>query len=451
MDALSDDTGLMISDLRQAVDKVRKYSESASEIPTLSETEIQNAISTEVARRTVIVDKDGLITSARDILLARMQEFIQRFSNVRHEFNDKLQPFQNALKDRDALSPKILQLQSERDAEIAKEKRKLDTDPIAEDYRKTKSRYDRQVDIHAHKPNLKAVSSRFPFDVNPVYLLMMLILGTAEWFINYDTLFLFFNVPVIAIGATFVLAICLAVIAHQHGVDLKQWKKKFGPSVEVKNKPYGVLILATVGLAALITVTGWMRYQSLMSVVASQSSANIIGTQYSMQIDPEREVIISLGANFLAWFVGVFISFFAHDPDPVYVQTAIDFKRSERAYLAKRAEFERVADRITHQYGDRVEEEENRLHKYEASPSLTEAANLHDQVERYEDGFRERALTYFIIQHSRIKNSLVAAITSASGEVSMFKRDNNAIFPITMNDYQALSCGPVDIQQFMPA
>lgn len=110
-----------------------------------------------------------------------------------------------------------------------------------------------------------------------------------------------------------------------------------------------------------------------------------------------------------------------------------------------------MADRITHQYGDRVEEEENRLHKYEASPSLTEAANLHDQVERYEDGFRERALTYFIIQHSRIKNSLVAAITSASGEVSMFKRDNNAIFPITMNDYQALSCGPVDIQQFMPA
>ena len=60
---------------------------------------------------------------------------------------------------------------------------------------------------------MKAVSARFPLDVNPIYLIIMLLLGTAEWFINYDTLFEFFGIPIIAIGATLILALCLAVMA----------------------------------------------------------------------------------------------------------------------------------------------------------------------------------------------------------------------------------------------
>jgi hypothetical protein len=449
MSLINDDTGHKLSDLRNAMEKIRHYSDGVSEIPDLSEQEIQAAIGGELARRTIIVDKDGLITSARDILFANMQGYIQKFYNVRNEFNEKFQPFHNEIRECDSIPPKILEIKNEFDTEVTKEKAKLHNDPIVEDYINTKSRYTRQVEIHAHKPNLKAVSSRFPFDVNPAYLFIMIILGTAEWFINYDTLFLFFNVPIIAVGSTFVLAVCLAVIAHQHGVDLKQWKKKFGPAIEQRGRPYGILILATIGLVALITITGWMRYQSLMSVIQSQSSANIIGTHYSMQIDPEREVIVSLGANFLAWLVGVFISYFAHDPDPIYVQTAVDFQKLQRQYAKKKAAFDRVEVRLGHQCKEKVEEQENRLNKFKSSSTLKEARDLRDQVARCEDGFRERAMTYFITQHSRVKQDMLAAITTMGGQITMFKRDNNSVIPISLNDYQSLSFSSAGLESFL--
>ncbi|MDD2861070.1 MAG: hypothetical protein PHI71_08400 [Acidiphilium sp.] len=395
------------------------------------------------------MDQDGLITTARDVLFARMREYIQQFYDVRNAFNDRFQPFQAELSEYEEIGPNIRSLELIRDQEIAKEKSTLDKDPIVEEYSRTKSKYDDQVKIHAHKPNMKAVSSRAPFDVNPVYLAMMLILGTAEWFINYDTLFTFFNVPIIAIGATFVLALCLAVIAHQHGLDLKQWKKKFGPAVEPRDRPYGILILASVGLVALITVTGWMRFQSLMSVMQSQNTANIIGTKFSVQIDPEREVIVSLGANFLAWLVGVFVSYFAHDPDPVYVETALDFQKSQKGYARKKAVFDKVKDRIERQCKEKIEEQQHRASKFSSSLSLKEAKILRDQAMKYEDSFRERAMTYFIVQYSRIKQEIVAAISSTDGQISMFKRDKNTVVPISLNDYQALSFEGITLESFM--
>ena len=181
-------------------------------------------------------------------------------------------------------------------------------------------------------------------DVSPIYLAAMTLIGVAEWFINYDTIFLFFGVPIIAVGATVILAVCLSIIAHQHGVDLKQWKRKFGRSIERVNRPYGPLILATAGLVGLLSVVGWMRYEAVMSAIQVQPTANLLGTQISIAIDPEREIIISLGANVLAWLVGVFVSFFCHDPDPIYVGTAIDFRKAERQFLRRKHQFDRVAD-----------------------------------------------------------------------------------------------------------
>jgi hypothetical protein len=268
----------------------------------------------------------------------------------------------------------------------------------------------------------------------------MLLLGTAEWFINYDTLFEFFGIPIIAIGATLILALGLAVIAHQHGVDLKQWKKKFGPGVEDKNRPYGILILATFGLFGLITVTGWMRYQSLMSVIQSQNTANIIGTQFSAQIDPEREVIISLGANILAWLVGVFISYFAHDPDPTYVHTAIDFLKAEKKYLSKRAEFEKIEKQIKHNCAEKIEEEQIRLRKFETSETLREAINFRNQANQYEEMFRDRAKTYFVTQYSLFRSGLLKSLQDHK-DVLLYRNDKGNAVPISINDYQALSFG----------
>jgi hypothetical protein len=443
MDVLNDNISQQIDELRSAYDAVKRHSEETTPLRPITNQELSTVIDGEVSQRSIMLDKDGLISGARNILFARIQEYMQNFATVRQAFNAKFQPFQAQISDYESIPGKIAALNSEAEAKIAEAKQKLDTDRVGEDYRDTKAKYNSQIERHAYRPNLKAVSARFPFDVSPIYLVIMLMLGTAEWFINYDTLFEFFGIPIIAIGATLILALGLAVIAHQHGVDLKQWKKKFGPGVEDKNRPYGVLILASLGLVGLITVTGWMRYQSLMTVIQSQSTANIIGTQYSVQIDPQREVIISLGANALAWLVGVFISYFAHDTDPTYVHTAIDFFKAERKYLKKRAEFEKVQNRIKHNYSEKVDEEKLRLQKFETSTTLIEAINYRNQANQYEEMFRDRAKTYFVTQYSLFRSELLRSLQDHH-EVVLFRNDRGNAVPISINDYQALSFGVSD-------
>lgn len=443
MDVLQDNTGQEIDELRNAAELVRKHSEEATPLLPITDQELSSVVGNEIAQRSIMLDKDGLIAGPRNTLYGRVQQYMQAFSGVKQTFDAKFQPFQSQIADYESIPGKITGLAAEADAKIAEEKRKLDADRVGEDYRNTKARYDNQVERHPYRPNMKAVSSRFPFDVNPVYLVIMLLLGTAEWFINYDTLFEFFGIPIIAIGATLVLALGLAVIAHQHGVDLKQWKKKFGPGVEGHNKPTGILILATIGLFGLITVTGWMRYQSLMSVIQSQNTANIIGTQYSVQVNPEREVIISLGANALAWLVGVFISYFAHDSDPTYVYTAVDFFKAERKYKKKRAEYDKIANQIKHEYAAKIEEEKHRLQKFETSTTLREAINLRNQTLNYEDGFRDRAKTYFITQYSRFRSEFLRSLQDHP-EVVLFKNDRGNAVPISISDYQALAFGVSD-------
>ena len=443
MDVLNDNISQQIDELRSASDAVKRHSEETTPLRPITNQELSAVVNGEVSQRSIMLDKDGLISGARNILFGRIQEYMQDFATVRQSFNAKFQPFQAQISDYESIPGKIAALNSEAEAKIAEARQKLDTDRVGEDYRDTKAKYNSQIERHAYRPNLKAVSARFPFDVSPIYLIIMLMLGTAEWFINYDTLFEFFGIPIIAIGATLILALGLAVIAHQHGVDLKQWKRKFGPGVEDKNRPYGVLILATLGLIGLITVTGWMRYQSLMTVIQSQSTANIIGTQYSVQIDPQREVIISLGANALAWLVGVFISYFAHDADPTYVHTAIDFFKAERKYLKKRAEFEKVQNRIKHNYSEKIEEEKIRLQKFETSTTLIEAINCRNQVNQYESMFRDRAKTFFVTQYSLFRSELLRVLQDHR-EVVLFRNDRGNAVPITINDYQALSFGVSD-------
>jgi hypothetical protein len=443
MDVLQDNAGQEIDELRTASEIVRRHSEEATPLLPVSDQELSSVVSNEIAQRSIMLDKEGLIAGPRNLLYGRVQQYMQDFSSVKQTFDAKFQPFQSQIADFESIPGKITALASEADAKTAEEKRKLDADRVGEDYRNTKARYDNQVERHPYRPNMKAVSARFLFDVNPIYLIIMLLLGTAEWFINYDTLFEFFGIPIIAIGATLILALGLAVIAHQHGVDIKQWKKKFGIGVEDHNRPYGILILATLGLFGLITVTGWMRYQSLISVIQSQSTANIVGTQYSVQVNPEREVIISLGANALAWLVGVFISYFAHDADPTYVHTAVDFLKAERKYKKKRAEFDKVANQIKHEYASKIEEEKHRLQKFETSTTLREAINLRNQTLNYEDGFRDRAKTYFITQYSRFRSEFLRSL-QAHPEVVLFKNDKGTAVPLSVNDYQALAFGVSD-------
>jgi len=440
MDPISVEGRPLLADLKKMAEAVRHLSEGTPPPLPPTDAELSVAVGSDIGQGAILFDRDGYSAGSRDLLLGRAREYLMKLSDVMRGFNDSFQPFQSVIDDFEGIPQKISDLKSQCAEQIAAEREKLDSERVGEDYRSTKAKYDRQVSIHPTLPNLKAASSLFLMDVNPVYLSAMALIGVAEWFINYDTIFLFFGVPVIAIGATVILAVCLSIIAHQHGVDLKQWRRKFGPGIERTNRPYGALALATVGLIGLLTVVGWMRYEAVMSVMQVQPSANLLGTQVSVTIDPEREVIISLGANVLAWLVGVFMAFFCHDPDPVYVATAIDFRKAERRYLRRKRRFDAVADRLTHQSVERIEEEQVRRQKFQDNPALREAIDARQQVAQHEQGFKERARAFLLSQGSRYKAELLRSLRANPG-IELLRTVEQSAVPMSLAEFQGMLIG----------
>jgi len=437
MDPISIEGRPLLAGLKKAAEAVRRTSEAIPPPTAPTDAELNQALEADVQQGAILLDKDGFTAGSRDLLLGRIREYSLSLSDAMRDFNDAFQPFQSITEDFDRIPLTIAALEKRCASQIQEEKEKMENDRVGEDYRSAKVKYDRQVAIHPALPNLKAASSSFLMDVSPSYLLLMILIGVAEWFINYDTIFLFFGVPVIAIGATLVLAVCLSIIAHQHGVDLKQWKRKFGPSTERINRPYGPLVLATVGLLGLLTVVGWMRYEAVMSAVQIQPTANILGTQISVTINPEREVIISLGANVLAWLVGVFMSFFCHDADPVYVATALDFRKAERKYRIRNKQFSAVADRLTRLCAERVEEEQHRRQKLQDNPALREAVDARRQVIQHEKSLKERSRAFLLSQGSRYKARLLPTLQAAPG-VPMFCRSGDATMPLSLAEFQTM-------------
>ena len=434
----------LVDDLRSATEEMRAFSENTPPPAPISDAQIKACVSADTAQGTIILDHDGFPPNARAMIFGQAREYLQAADSQRRSLLDRFQPFESMRKDAEAIPLKISALEAERDQRIGVERANFEADEVGETYLNLKGRYEHQVEIHPHQPNLKAVSSWFPFDVNPSYLLLMTLLGVAEWFINYDTLFLFFGVPVIAVGATIVLAVSLSVVAHQHGLDLKQWKKKFGPAVHRKNMPYGILILASLGLAAILMITGWMRYQAVMGTLQSTSTANILGTQFQVRIDPQREVIISLGSNLLAWLAGVFISYFAHDSDEVYVRTAVDYLKAKRKFEKKKAVFDSTADQIRHQYADETDQQKHRLQKFDANPFLKEALSLRDQIEQYDLGFKERAKSYIISQYSKYRSELILAFAANKSLTLVRRGTNNIVVTLTPNELRNLEFGVAD-------
>lgn len=440
MDPISVEGRPLLAELKKAAEAVRRVSEDTPPPVPPTDAELQKAIESDTGQGAILFDRDGYSAGSRDLLLGRAREYLMQLSDVMRGFNDAFQPFQSVIDDFEGIPAKVADLRAQCEDQVTREREKLDNDRIGEDYRSAKAKYDRQVSIHPTLPNLKAASSSFLMDVSPVYLSAMTLIGIAEWFINYDTIFLFFGIPVIAIGATVVLAVCLSIIAHQHGLDLKQWKRKFGPSIERVNRPYGPLLLATVGLLGLLTVVGWMRFEAVMSAIQVQPTANLLGTQISITIDPEREVIISLGANVLAWLVGVFVSFFCHDPDPVYVATAIDFRKAERRYLKRKRQFDAIEDRLRRQCADRVEEEQVRRQKLQDNPALREAIDARRQAIQHENGFKTRAAAFLLTQGSRYKAALLRVL-QANSSVQLLRVAGQSAVAMSPAEFQGMQVG----------
>jgi hypothetical protein len=103
MDISVDNIAQQTDDLRRALAAVRQHGENAAPLLPISDQEIAEIINGEIAQKTIILDKDGLVTGVKAVLFGRVKEYLHSFNIVRQEFGAKFQTFQAQIHDFEAI------------------------------------------------------------------------------------------------------------------------------------------------------------------------------------------------------------------------------------------------------------------------------------------------------------------------------------------------------------
>jgi len=289
----------------------------------------------EAAFGRIVVDERGLTAGMRLNVIEPQRGVLVAWAGERKEFDRLLAPEMPHVRALEKIEQEIAELVQKRDAQIEREKNKLESDTR---YQQIVARRDvakRRFDLKSAENGQRPANLR---GYHWIYVIAMLCIGVAEWLINYDTFFQFFEVPAIAAGATAILGLLLAFAAHGHGTLLRQWAHRFGahrPDIE-RGADWRLLAFATFSLLLVLAAAGASRYEAVARIAAGQSGTNLLGPEAAIVVHPVREVLFSLLANVGAWAVGVFLAYFAHDSDPDFMDAAQEWRIVEQIYARRR-------------------------------------------------------------------------------------------------------------------
>ena len=287
--------------------------------------------SQEAAFGRISVNDDGLTAGSRLHVIEPARAVLARWRQTRRPFDVAIEPKMRAIRavqdvENEIAAARQRAERDERDAEA-----RLEADEhyrrVREDFRVAETRYQR---IKADHENRDAIMAAY----HPAYWVALLCIGVAEWLINYDVFFLFAGVVAIAAGATIVMGVLLAFAAHGHGSLFKQWSYRFGEHRDSIDRrgDWRMLALSTFSLLIVLGAATGSRYAAVMHQLAGQPQINLLGSDAQISVDPMRDVLLSLLWNLMAWAVGVFIAYMAHDKDPDFMDATRQFNRSHRAY-----------------------------------------------------------------------------------------------------------------------
>jgi len=296
--------------------------------------QLESAAVMAIGSGAVVLDAHGMLAGAEDAALGEARAIWQSWQRARHPFDIEIEAQRvnlDAVVHAEAETNQVRAAALEAKDKAEQQWRATPANKQAEDnFQQAQTRLKQKKDEHANRaPVMRSYSK--------AYWGALLAIGCAEWLINYDVFLLFTGVPAIAGGATIILGVLLAYAAHAHGEVLRQWTYRFNAAAgrDGQNSSIRLLALATIALLVVLGAAGGSRYAAVLRTLASQSGANILGAASIIEVDPLRDVLLSLLANFGAWIVGVFISFYSHDRDPVYMETQHQFDRSNRLYLGR--------------------------------------------------------------------------------------------------------------------
>ena len=366
----------------------------------------------------ISVGEDGLTPDMRLHVLEPARAMFSQWRQTRRRFDVAIEPKMRSIKavQEDIAAARDRATQDERGAED-----RLEAD---QKYIRTRNNF-RIAETRCHEmrtshENRDANMMAF----NPVYWLALLCIGVAEWLINYDVFFLFAGVMAIAVGATVVMGVLLAFAAHGHGMLFKQWSYRFGDHRDSIDRrgDWRMLGLSTFSLLIVLGAAAGSRYAAVMHQLAGQPDINLLGADANVAVDPMRDVLLSLLWNVMAWAVGVYIAYMAHDKDPDFMDATRQYRAAQRAYDRKREPLSRKVNQIHARLAKEVE----RLQ----SVARTKAADVGS----------ERALLEQVDVHEA---ALVNALTAVA-------QGNAQTYHASLAQLAASQCGSVTIERMGP-
>lgn len=430
--------------LRAATARVQKYCEDLSFPPPPNDQELRGAVESDLASNPLVFDADGYTASAANLLQPPIRQVLIGLASARRAFDDSVKLFEPELRQRDNVPNAIADIEKQRDAEIDVERQKFNADEVVTARNLAKAQYEEMQQRRPALPNLKAVNIHFPADMSPLYIFLLLLVGLAEFFINFKLIEDFLGIPFAAFASSAVMAAVLAAISHVHGVDIKQFQHKFGRSTRAADRPWLTFVLAWLGLAILLLVVGWMRYEAVSSDLQTSAASIVLIPQGGSVPNLGEEVVISLGANLLAWFLGVFLAASFHDADPDYVDVAIKFMRSDIPFQRRLKRLEREQERIEADAQRKITEQKYVQKRLENDPFLQEADQANGQIQALTDNLSEQSRSFLAEQGLRYKVTLLQRI-SGNPESVICRRDaNGGLHELSRSDIATMQVGTDD-------
>ncbi len=394
----------------------------------------------------IAIGGDGLTAGTRLNVIEPARAMFAQWRQVRRRFDVAIESKMRAIRAMQEVETEIAAVRDraerdERDAEAGLEadehyRRIRDTFGVAE------TRYRQMKADHGNRDaNMTAY--------HPAYWVALLFIGVAEWLINYDVFFLFAGVVAIAAGATIIMGVLLAFAAHGHGMLFKQWSYRFGTHREAIDRrgDWRMLALSTFSLLIVLGAATGSRYAAVMHQLAGQPAINLLGPDAQVSVDPMRDVLLSLLWNLMAWAVGVFIAYLAHDKDPDFMDATRQFDRTLRRYRRLRRPVDNRVRQIKAKLAKDIERSETAARTKWADAAPERA--LFEQVARHEAAIRAALVAIAQGNAQNYHASLAQLAASKPGALTIERTGPNAA-PLSVNDFrnQTVTVTPDMIGEF---
>ncbi len=437
-----------LEQIKTALDAALRFPPSRASDLTLGPAQLQEAVATEVAFGKVVIEETGLTAGMQIHLLQPANAFLRQWLQVRNSFDLAIEPVMKNIDADTHVQVEVANLKQKRDDEIEQAERQFLANQknvdIKQEYDDAKQLSDKMKNQHENRePNM--------FGLSKLYYFLIVLIGAAEWLINYDTFFLFTGIPAIAAGATLILGFLLAFAAHSFGLIIEQWAFRFGRhQFDIDQySTWRLFGLSLVGLAVVLIAAGGSRYSAALHALSSETQPNILGADVAVVVNPTRDVLISLLANLGAWLLGVFISYVSHDVDPAYMASEKQWRKAKGKFNKAHRPTGKRKETIEAQFKKAKDDAETSA-RTRGQDVEAERAML-AQVRTHDNAVRAGVRNVLAANIETYKDLLAKAILSQNGAVVILRSTKDGPQPFTPFEFKALKPSVDQIMQSLAA